>query len=275
MSLLLRHRLRLFPTPATSRRPSLTAVAAATTLQQRPYASKKSKHKPQYHAQGNNSNNSADAEKQLVPQGTKRAPIATASLTPGSRQAVADPAAREELARAEARMAAGVEWLRREVAQLEARASGRVTPRLLAPVRVAEDATAADKVRLEDLATVGVRDGSSLIVTVFDPQNLKRVQDALYEAKIQGVIPQRVDERTLRIPIPKPTVEARLAAYSTASKLAEDARVQIRRQHQASVKKGKYAKHSIEHDEFQKLQARYIAEVDTVLAQIRKSTGAR
>jgi len=41
------------------------------------------------------------------------------------------------------------------------------------------------------------------------------------------------------------------------------------------VKKGRYSKHSIEHDEFHKLQARYIAEVDTVLAQIRKSTGAR
>lgn len=47
----------------------------------------------------------------------------------------------------------------------------------------------------------------------------------------------------------RPTVEARLAAYSTASKQAEDARVQIRRQHQASVKKGKYLRHSIEHDE--------------------------
>jgi hypothetical protein len=91
---------------------------------------------------------------------------------------------REELARAEAKKAASVEWLRREVAQLEARAGGRVTPRLLAPVRVAvvpsagdrrgrEDVTVsamANKVRLEDLATVGVRDGSSLIVTVFDPQ---------------------------------------------------------------------------------------------------------
>jgi hypothetical protein len=98
---------------------------------------------------------------------------------------------------------------------------------------------------------------------------LKHVEDALYEAKIHGVIPQRVDERTLRIPIPKcvfldlralvflfphfhlsrPTVEARLAAYSTASKKAEEARVQIRRQHQASVKKGKYSRHSIAHDE--------------------------
>jgi ribosome recycling factor len=143
---------------------------------------------------------------------------------------------------------------------------------------------------------------------------LKHVQDALYESKIQGVIPQRVDERTLKMPIPKCaspsaisaralsfsypssrlTVEARLAAYSNASKLAEEARVQIRRQHQASVKKGKYSRHSTEHHEvcaflevslaskcnewdsqFQKLQDRHIAEVDTVLARIKRSTGAR
>jgi hypothetical protein len=45
------------------------------------------------------------------------------------------------------------------------------------------------------------------------------------------------------------TVQARLAAYSNASKQAEDARVQIRRHCQASMKKGKYAKHSVEHDE--------------------------
>ncbi|KAF8491868.1 ribosome recycling factor [Russula emetica] len=216
-----------------------------------------------------------------------RAPIATASLTPGSQQTLDDPTAREEYARADAKMASCVEWLRREVSQLEARASGRVTPQLLAPVRVsvssvgpsasasASEAETKKSARLEELATVGVRDGTTLIVTVFDPQNLKHVQDALYDAKIQGVIPQRVDECTLRIPIPKPTVEARLAAYSDSSKLAEDARVQIRRQHQASLKKRKYSRHSTEHHEFQKLQDRHIAEVDTVLAHVKRSTGAR
>lgn len=89
-------------------------------------------------------------------------------------------------------------------------------------------------------------------------------------------------------------MEARLAAYSNALKLAEDARVQIRRQHQTSVKKGKYSRHSSEHHEvstfqrvslaskcnknypqFQKLQDRHVAEVDTVLAHIKRSTGAR
>jgi hypothetical protein len=113
---------------------------------------------------------------------SKRAPFATDSLTPGSQQALTDPAAREEYARADAKMVASVEWFRREVAQLEARASGRVTPRLLAPVRVSPSAppstsesesgtgTGMQKVRLEEVATVGVRDGSTLIVTVFDPQ---------------------------------------------------------------------------------------------------------
>src|SRR5712671_1990653 len=107
---------------------------------------------------------------------SKRGPIATSSLTPGSQQALTDPTAREEFARADAKMAACVERLRREVAQLEARASGRVTPQLLAPVRItvaptsSSSASGGKKLRLEELATVGVRDGSTLIVTVFDPQ---------------------------------------------------------------------------------------------------------
>ena len=145
----LRHSLRLSTTRAISRPTNLTASPAPTPLR-RAY-------------------------------GSKKAPIATTSLKPGSQQALTDPAARDEFARADAKMVARVEWLRREVAQLEARASGRVTPQLLAPVRVsvAHSASASasassggttKKVRLEELATVGVRDGSSLIVTIFDPQ---------------------------------------------------------------------------------------------------------
>ncbi|KAH9174698.1 ribosome recycling factor [Lactarius sanguifluus] len=235
-------------------------LSPTVNLVQRAYASKKAKH--------------GSSVERATASGSKRGPITTASLTPGSQQVLSDPAEREEHARASATMASSVEWFRREVAQLETRASGRVTPQLLDPVRVSlSPATHEDgetsKVRLEELATVGVRDGSSLVVTVFEPQNLKHVQDALVS------FPQRVDERTLRIPIPKPTVEARLAAYSTASKQAESARVQIRRQHQASVKRGKFPKRSIANDELQKLQDRHIAEVDAILARVKKSTGAR
>ncbi|KAN0127224.1 Ribosome recycling factor domain containing protein [Lactarius tabidus] len=258
---LLRHGLRLIPPTA----PRLPPAVAVTKLVRRAYASKKAKH---------------GSHVDSITSGSKRGPITTTSLTPGSQQVLSNPAAREEHARASTTMANSVEWFRREVAQLDARASGRVTPQLLDSVRVslpigAGASSAPSKLRLEELATVGVRDGSSLVVTVFEPQNLKHVQDALYDAKIQGVIPQRVDERTLRIPIPKPTVEARHAAYSTASKQAENARVQIRRHHQAGVKRGKYSKHSIEYEELHKLQDRHIAEVDTILARIKKSTGAR
>lgn len=154
---LLRHGLRLIP-PTASRLPPTVAV---TKLVHRAYASKKAKH-------GSNVDTSD----------SKRGPIATTSLTPGSQQVLSNPAAREEHARASAAMDSSVEWFRREVAQLEARASGRVTPQLLDPVRVSlppathkeEGASAPSKVRLEELATVGVRDGSSLVVTVFEPQ---------------------------------------------------------------------------------------------------------
>jgi ribosome recycling factor len=166
---LLRHGLRLHISPAASR---LSPTVTVTKLVQRAYASKKAKH-------GSN----VDYSERDTTSGSKRAPITTTSLTPGSKQVLSDPAAREEHARASAAMASSVEWFRREVAQLDVRASGRVTPQLLDPVRVSlphvihkeEGASESSsrtppKVRLEELATVGVRDGSSLVVTVFEPQ---------------------------------------------------------------------------------------------------------
>jgi ribosome recycling factor len=78
--------------------------------------------------------------------------------------------------------------------------------------------------------------------------------------------------------------------------MAEDTRVQLRKIQQASVKKGDYKKHSVEleevcHDrffirrsphltfpflyQFQKLTDRNVAEIDKILAHMKKSTGAR
>lgn len=150
---LLRYGLRLHISPAASR---LFPTVTTTKLVQRTYASKKPKH-------GSNS-------ERATPSGSKREPITTTSLTPGSQQALSDPAAREEHTRASAAMSSSVEWFRREVAQLDMRASGRVTPQLLDSVRVSLHNEEGPSVRLEELATVGVRDGSSLVVTVFEPQ---------------------------------------------------------------------------------------------------------
>ncbi|KAH7924690.1 ribosome recycling factor [Leucogyrophana mollusca] len=199
----------------------------------------------------------------------------TANLIPGSKQALTSEPARLEYGKAEAKMGAAVEWYRKEVAALETRASGRVTPALLAPVRVELPGKDKEFVKLEEVATVGVRDGSTLIITVFEEHMLKAVEQGLYNAKLPSIVPQRQDSQTIKIPIPKPTVEARTALGVTAQRLAEDARVQIRKTQQSSVKKGKYEKHSVELDEFQKLTDRNVAEVDKILVQMKKATGTR
>lgn len=65
-------------------------------------------------------------------------------------------------------MVVAVEWYRKEVAKMETRVSGRVTPEILAPVSVKIPGRGANGVRIEEVATVGVKDGSVLVVTVFE-----------------------------------------------------------------------------------------------------------
>ncbi|KAI3615389.1 ribosome recycling factor [Moniliophthora roreri] len=196
----------------------------------------------------------------------------TANLVPGSQQPITDEAAREEYKKCEEKMKTAVDWFRKECGTIQARASGRITPAVLSPVRVRlprDD----HQYKLEEVATVGVRDGNMLMVTVFDEEYLKPVEQAIYEAKLPNMVPQRFDKRTVSVPIPKPTVEARQSLVTGAQKQAEDTRQQIRKHHQASLKRGKYAKHSIELEEFQKLAHRYIGEVDSVINQLKKETG--
>lgn len=95
----------------------------------------------------------------------KKQAKSTATFVPGSQQRLTDPAAQAEYSTAESSMRASVEWYRKECASIESRASGRVTPALLSSVRVKlPDATTA---RLEEVATVGVREGTTLLITVF------------------------------------------------------------------------------------------------------------
>ena len=94
----------------------------------------------------------------------------TGKLIPGSKQVLSGQS-QAEYEKADEKMKVAVDWLRREVATMEARGSGRVTPDLLKPVRVVLAGTPKDSppVPLTDVATVGIRDGTVLIVTVFSP----------------------------------------------------------------------------------------------------------
>jgi len=84
-----------------------------------------------------------------------------------------------------------------------------------------------------------------------------------------------VDNRTIKVPIPKPTVQARTELYASAKRKSEEIRVQIRNRHSASLKRGKYGKHSIESEEFQKLNDKYIAVVDKILLDLKKATSSK
>ncbi|KAJ7275099.1 ribosome recycling factor domain-containing protein [Mycena rebaudengoi] len=197
----------------------------------------------------------------------------TAGLVPGSKQPITDEAARAEYAKAEEKMKAAVEWYRKDCAAIESRATGRVTPAVLDSVRVVLP-DGDREYRLEEVATVGVRDGATLLITLFDEDTMKHVEQGLYNSKLPNIVPQRHDNRTIKIPIPKPTVESNMALVTGAHRKSEDVRVQIRKIHQASLKRGKYEKHSIELEEFQKLTDRHIGDVDKIIADLKKATGA-
>lgn len=137
---------RLRPLPPAASRLRLPLLHART------YA-KKTKQKP---------------EELEAPPPSKKTKVSANDIIPGSQQAISDPTQAAEYEKCSSKMSTAVQWFRREVAQMETRASGRVTPQLLAPVRVKYGDESGDGVRLEEVATVGVRDGSTLIVTVFE-----------------------------------------------------------------------------------------------------------
>ena len=153
---------------------------------------------------------------------SKKGGVSTDDLVPASQRIVSS----DEYKKTEGKMQTVLEWFRKEVAALETRATGRVTPALLSPVRVKVPGGSDSRgVRLEEVATVGVKEGTTLLVTVFEEhvsprkflsisseltrlaafpyQTLKSVEQAIYEAKIPGITPQRLDSRTIKLPIPK------------------------------------------------------------------------
>ncbi|TFK47602.1 ribosome recycling factor [Heliocybe sulcata] len=221
------------------------------------------------YAKGKNRSNNEPAEEKLAKGFGGKGGVATSSLVPGS-QAIQSS---EEYTQAQKKMQAAVDWFRKEVASLETRASGRVMPSMLDPVRV--ELKDGERVRLDEVATVGVRDGSTLVVTVFEESALKAVEQGIYGAKLSSIVPQRQDSRTIKIPIPKPTVEARTSLYTQANRQAEDCRNQIRKHQVGTVKKAGFEKRSKEVEEFQKLLEKELGEVDKILAQMKKNLGIR
>jgi len=68
---------------------------------------------------------------------------------------------------AEEKMKSAVDHFVKELGTLETRASGRVNPSLLDPIRV-PSADGGRKLKLSEVATVGVKEGQTLVITLFD-----------------------------------------------------------------------------------------------------------
>lgn len=94
-------------------------------------------------------------------------------------------------------MSSAVEWYRKEVATFETQVSGRVTPSLLAPVRVEVYGKGNDPDKLEQIATVGIKD----IRRKLEYESCR----AVCSAKLPGIVPWRPETSTVRIPILKLT----------------------------------------------------------------------
>ena len=80
---------------------------------------------------------------------------------------ITDESARQEYAKCEATMQASIDFFRKDCAASENRALGRITPALLSPVKVKLPDNPKG-VKLEELATVGIREGSTLLITLYN-----------------------------------------------------------------------------------------------------------
>ncbi|KIJ39029.1 hypothetical protein M422DRAFT_230863 [Sphaerobolus stellatus SS14] len=195
----------------------------------------------------------------------------TANLIPSSKRAFQDDLTQAEYDNASTKMGLSVEWSRKEAAALTARGVGLVTPSILDSVRVSLPDADKDS-RIQELGTIGMREGNNLIITLFEDHYVKHVEKAVYAAKIPNVVPQKVDARTIKVVIPKPTMEARTQLAVGAAKIAEEARIQIRKTRDAVVRKYKWKPRTdeVELEQFQKLVDNRIKEVDQVLAKAKQ-----
>lgn len=147
--------------PSILHQSRLTWRSTLLSPQTRHYASKKDNKKDS--KKDKKRDNKNDDTNPTSPRESRRT-VNTDTLIPGSKRILAG----EEYFKAEEKMKGVLDRFKKEVAELETRASGRVTPAVLAPVRVVLPHSEGKGVRLEEVATVGVREGTTLIITVFE-----------------------------------------------------------------------------------------------------------
>ena len=102
--------------------------------------------------------------------------------------------------------------------------TGRAHPDMLAGIKVE---AYGQFMPLNQVANVTASDATLLIVTPFDPTNIKSISEAIRNDQSLGLNPAD-DGRIIRVPIPSLTEERRKEIVKNASAKVEEAKVAIR-----------------------------------------------
>jgi ribosome recycling factor len=121
---------------------------------------------------------------------------------------------------------------------------------------------------LNQIAGISVQEGRTLVIKPYDPSSLKDIEKACNAADL-GINPQN-DGSVIRLTVPQLTGETRKEMTKKVSKLAEEAKVQvrnIRRDAMNAVKKDETMDEDVQKDaekEVQKLTDSFIKKIDKI-----------
>ena len=121
---------------------------------------------------------------------------------------------------------------------------------------------------LNQIAGISVVEGRTLVIKPYDPSSLKDIEKACHAADL-GIAPQN-DGSVIRMTVPQLTGETRKEMTKKVSKLAEEAKVQIRnirRDAMSAVKKDETMDEDVQKDaekEVQKLTDKYVKKIDAI-----------
>jgi len=172
---------------------------------------------------------------------------------------------------AQTRMAKSIDALKHSLTSIR---TGRASPSLLDRVSVR---AYGSEVPLNQVASISVSEGISLVITVFDKGMIKDVEKAIYASDL-GLTPN-VSGTVIRLNLPPPTEERRRELGKQVQKEGEGAKIAIRNIRQdankevAKLLKDKAISEDDKkkgEDDIQKLTDKSIKDVDSVVAEKEK-----
>ncbi|KAI8055157.1 P-loop containing nucleoside triphosphate hydrolase protein [Syncephalis plumigaleata] len=235
-----------------------TSSSALLSISQRHFSSKKKKNKKG--ARSMEDEDEVDEDEMMHDQqqqqrrrGGKRNVLSEADV-----EAAEGAASQFHLQTYQTKMDACIKRLQKEFSQLR---SVRANPALLDSVHVQSE---GHKAPLSQLAQVSVRDPLTLVVAPYDPEMITAVDKAIRSAGLN--LNPMIDNKLIRVPIPKMTKEIRDGVAKQASQIAEQTRSHVRAVRQDALRHLK--KLALSKDDTRKMEKQVQTLTDQFVQQI-------